>query len=148
MINFHHILVPVDFEPSSRHALDAAIDLALKFDARLTVLHAWDLPTYAYTYSPYLSTDIWSTLERAAKAQLDAEVADAQKRLPRAEALLVRGPAATEILAAVERVKADLVIVGTHGRRGLNRVFLGSVAENVVRGSKVPVLVMRDGGKP
>jgi nucleotide-binding universal stress UspA family protein len=147
MINFHHILVPVDFEPSSRHALDAAIDLALKFDARLTVLHAWDLPMYAYSNSLYLSTDIWTTLEHAAKEQLDAELADVQKRLPRAEALLARGPAPTEILAAVERVKADLVIVGTHGRRGLNRAFLGSVAESVVRGSKVPVLVMHEGSK-
>lgn len=147
MTNFRHILVPVDFEPSSRHALDTAIDLALSFDARLTVLHAWDLPIYAYTGSLYLSTDIRSTLERAAKEQLDAELVDVQKRLPRAEALLVRGPASTAILAAIERVKADLVIVGTHGRRGLNRALLGSVAESVVRGSKVPVLVMHEGGR-
>jgi nucleotide-binding universal stress UspA family protein len=148
MTNFRHILVPVDFEPPSRRALDAAIDLALKFDARLTVLHAWDLPTYAYTNSLYLSTDIWTTLERAAREQLESEVAEVQKRFPRAERLLVRGPASTEILAAAERVKADLVIVGTHGRRGLNRMVLGSVAESVVRGAKVPVLVMHEGGKP
>lgn len=143
MTKFRHILVPVDFEPSSQQALEIAIDLALKFDARLTIVHAWDLAPSPYTSGPYLSPDLWSAVEKAAKEQLESSLADARKRLPRAAALLLHGHVSTEILAAIDRVQADLVVLGTHGRHGLNRLFLGSVAESVVRGAKVPVLVAR-----
>jgi nucleotide-binding universal stress UspA family protein len=145
MTSFRHILIPVDFEPSSKHALEVGTNLAAKFESRLTVLHAWDAPPYVYAGLPYLSANVWSGMEQAAKEQLDTTLAEVQKRMPRAEAMLVRGPAAFEILSAIERAKVDLVVIGTHGRRGLNRVLLGSVAERVVRGSSVPVLTVRGG---
>jgi nucleotide-binding universal stress UspA family protein len=143
MTTIRHILVPIDFEPSSLRALAVATDLALRFDARMTVLHAWDLPIYAYSSEPYLSTDLWGAIEEAARKQLDETLAGVRKQLPRAEALLVRGRPADEILSAAERLKADFIVVGTHGRSGLNHILLGSVAEKVVRGSPVPVLSVR-----
>jgi len=142
MTSFRHILVPVDFEPPSKRALEVAIDLALKFEATLTLVHAWDTP-YLYASMPYVPADVWSALEEAAKRQLDDTLAEVSPRLARAEAMLVRGPAASEILAAIERARVDLVVMGTHGRRGLNRFLLGSVAERIVRGSSVPVLTVR-----
>jgi nucleotide-binding universal stress UspA family protein len=145
MTSFRHILVPIDFEPSSKRALEVAIDFASKFDARLTVLHAWDMPTYVYANMPYFSGEVSSALEEAARKLLDATLADVRKRLARAEGVLVRGQAASEVLAAIEREAADLVVMGTHGRRGLNRMLIGSVAERVVRGSSVPVLTVRAG---
>lgn len=143
MTNFAHILVPVDFEASSQRALDVAVDLALKFDARLTVVHAWDIPANAYPGMLTLAPEVWQSLADAAQQALVNAVARVRERLPRAEGLLLRGPPAFEILAAVEQTKADLVVIGTHGRHGLGRFLLGSVAEKVVRSSPVPVLTVR-----
>jgi nucleotide-binding universal stress UspA family protein len=148
MTSFRHILVPVDFERPSERALEVAMDLAAKFESKLTVFHAWDTPPYVYAGLPYISANVWSAMEDAAKEQLNATLARVHERLPRAEAVLARGHAAHEILAAIERARVDLVVLGTHGRRGLNRVLLGSVAERVVRGSSVPVLTVRAGDEP
>ncbi len=147
MTKFTHLLLPVDFEPSSLRALDTAIDLATLFDARLTVVHAWDIPANAYPAMLSLSPEIWQSLAEAAEQALTSTVARVRERLPRAEALLLRGPPAFEILSAIERVRADLVIMGTHGRHGIGRFLLGSVAEKVVRASPVPVLTVRGAGQ-
>jgi nucleotide-binding universal stress UspA family protein len=144
MIAFRHILVPVDFEPCSQRALEVAIDLALQFDSRLTLVHAYDLPGYMYA-STYVPPYVWDWLKDTATQQLTVTLAEVHKRIPRAESALLRGSAGAEILAAVERLKPDLVVVGTHGRRGLSRVFLGSVAEKIVRGCPVPVLSVHGG---
>jgi nucleotide-binding universal stress UspA family protein len=144
MTRFRRILVPVDFEASSKRALEVAADLALKFDAKLTLLHAWDVPAYSYA-NFYVPGDLWSLLEEAAKKQLGDMLAHTRRRVPHADSVLVNGPAGAEILKAIERENVDLVVIGTHGRQGLSRVFLGSVAEKVVRGSSVPVLTIRAG---
>lgn len=143
MIAFHHILVPVDFEPCSERALDTAIHLAGTFGARLTVVHAWDIPEVGYSGRFAPTPEMWTTIEAAAQQALDSTVARTRERLQGAEALLLRGQPANEILAAIERTKADLVVIGTHGRHGLGRFLLGSVAEKVVRASPVPVLTVR-----
>ena len=144
MTRFRHILVPVDFEASSKRALEVGTDLALKFDAKLTLFHAWDTPAYAYV-NFYVPGDVWSLLEEAAKKQLCETLVEVRKRVPHADSVLVYGPAGFEILKAIEREGVDLVVIGTHGRQGLSRFFLGSVAEKVVRGSSVPVLTVRAG---
>jgi nucleotide-binding universal stress UspA family protein len=143
MTRFHHVLVPVDFEDPSHETLEVAIALALTFDARLTVLHAWDLPVYSYAGLSYLPPDVATVVEEAAEKSLTSAMALATSRVPKAESVLVRGPAAVEILEAAGRLKADLIVMGTHGRRGVSRMLLGSVAEKVVRSSLVPVLTIR-----
>jgi nucleotide-binding universal stress UspA family protein len=143
MSRFHHILAPIDFEPSSQEALEVAIDLALAFDARLTVAHALEMPAYAYGTLGLLPADLWAPVEQAATKQLESTLAAVRKRMPRAESLFANGPPSVEILRAIELSKADLVVMGTHGRRGLSRVLLGSVAEAVLRASAVPVLTIR-----
>ena len=143
MTRFHHVLVPVDFEESSREALEVAMDLALTFEARLTIVHAWEISPYVYAGLSYVPIDLWTPIERAAKQQLETTLALVRKRVPRAEAILAKGPAAAEVLAAIEQSKADLVVMGTHGRHGVSRMLLGSVAEKIVRASPVPVLTIR-----
>jgi nucleotide-binding universal stress UspA family protein len=147
MTRFRHILVPVDFEESSREALDVAIDLAHTFDARLTLVHTWEVPAYGYAGMSFAPIDLLTPIEQAAKGQLESTLAAVRKRVPRAESVLATGSAADEVLAAADRVKPDLIVMGTHGRHGLRRVFLGSVAEKVVRGSPVPVLTIRAKGR-
>ena len=148
MSRFHHILVPLDFEDPSQEALDVALALALTFDAKLTVLHAWDLPVYSYAGLSYLPPDVATVVEEAAETSLASAMGLVIKRLPRAESVLVRGAAAVEILDATGRLKVDLIVMGTHGRRGVSRMVLGSVAEKVVRSSPVPVLTIRVKQRP
>ena len=141
---FHRILVPVDFHGSSRAALELAIELAKADDAELTVMHAIEIPIYAYMNEEYPAIDPLTPLQDAARAELAQTLSGVQRQLPAARGELRVGSAALEILAAIEDVHADLVVIGTHGRHGLGRVVLGSVAEKVVRLSPAPVLTVRN----
>lgn len=143
MTRFRQILVPVDLEGPPQEALEVAVDLALTFDAKLTLIHAWEVPVAAYAATTYVPADFWTAIEQAATEQLKSTVEYVRKRLPRAESILAKGPPAHEILAAADRTKANLIVMGTHGRRGMSHVLLGSVAERVVRLSPVPVLTIR-----
>ena len=143
MTRFRQILVPVDFEAPSQAALEVAVDLALTFDAKLTLIHAWEVPAAAYAAMTYVPADFWTAIEQAATEQLKSTLENVRKRLPRAESILAKGSPAQEILAAADRTKGDLIVMGTHGRRGMSHVLLGSVAEKIVRLSPVPVLTIR-----
>lgn len=141
-MTFKHILVPTDFgEPASR-ALESAIAVAEKFDARLTLLHASWLPPSMVT--PYAEGIYWPTgdVTKAAQKELDATLAKARERYSKAEGVVLGGEPWQVILDTARERACDLIVMGTHGRHGLSRVFLGSVAEKVVRLSPVPVLTI------
>jgi nucleotide-binding universal stress UspA family protein len=141
---FQHILVATDFGSSSDRAVRLAAELATRFTARLTVLHVLqhippvfpDVPVAV----PVLARE---EREREAKRELDAFLASLGREAPLCEGLLRFGDPAREIVAHAEESACDLVVVGTHGRRRLSRLLLGSVAEKVVRTSHVPVLTVR-----
>jgi nucleotide-binding universal stress UspA family protein len=143
MIQLKHILVAVDFGDSSREALEAAVELATRFDARLTLTHTCEVPAYAYPGMAFVPVNVLGPLEDIAREALAATLADVQKRMPGAKAILRRGIAAEETLAVIAAEHPDLVVVGTHGRKGVTRFMLGSVAEKIVRQSPVPVLTVR-----
>ncbi|MGE3539725.1 MAG: universal stress protein [Candidatus Tectimicrobiota bacterium] len=137
-------LVPIDFSEYASHALDYAISLASKLGARLTLLHViQSLPmggvdmgvALPYTYLQDLEAEITSSLqtylERVTAAGIEGEIA------------VVHGVPFNEIIAAAKAQQVDLIIMGTHGRTGLQHVLLGSVAEKVVRLAPCPVLVAR-----
>jgi nucleotide-binding universal stress UspA family protein len=115
------------------------VRLARKLDASLTLVHACEIPAYLYPGIAYLAADLLIPLEEAAKKQLQTTLAAVQERAPGTKAILRVGVAATEILAVIDEVHPDLVIAGTHGRHGLSRARLGSVAERLVRLSPVTV---------
>ena len=140
-MSIQHILVPTDFAEASAKALQLAVQLALRFDAKLTLLHVWELPIYPYM-DFMLNSEIIGEIEEAATKGLARAVEELQKTLPGAQGKLKTGFPWQGILDATEEVGADLVVMGTHGRRGLSRLTLGSVAEKVVRLSKVPVLTV------
>lgn len=144
---FREILVPVDFSETSLHALRLAVDLARESGGRVTLLHVGVVP---YVDVGPFGASIPNVIV-AAHEQLAAEQREALERLARdevPEAVPVRfqvreGFPPSEILAEAEAGGHDLICIGTHGRTGIERVILGSVAERVIRGAHTAVLVTR-----
>ena len=142
-MTFKHILVPTDFGDASLSAANLAIGMALTDQASLTLVHTCELAIYMYPGMAMSGTDLLITLEEAARHQLDRELERVRDSFPAANAILRTGTAWEEILATIDAVQADLVVMGTHGRRGVTHLLLGSVAEKIVRASRVPVLTVR-----
>jgi len=128
-----HVLVATDFSAASAHALRVAADFAAGLGARLSIAHVVLPPPYPYPVPP-------SDQARAtASGQLDDLVASVGGG---ASAVLREGSAAEAIATATAEIGADLVVIGSRGRRGASRALLGSVAEKVVRLSPAPVLTV------
>lgn len=142
---FQKILVPVDFSPYASYALRTAADLARRFGGSVTILHVRDPLPYAFPgdLQP-LSADQQAQL----RAEIDREMAALRVRAGTAgasgvETLVAEGSPAEEIARCAERSGCDLIVIGTHGRRGFQRLVLGSVAERVVRLAPCAVLTVR-----
>jgi nucleotide-binding universal stress UspA family protein len=146
-MSFERILVATDFSDSSQQALNLAIGIAEKFGSELILVHCWEPPNYSYAAGLYLPVDVIAPIERAACAHLEEATKELQQRFPGAKSLLRAGAPWQELLAAATEAKVDLIVMGTHGRRGLERALLGSVAEKVVRMSRVPVLTVHGAAK-
>jgi nucleotide-binding universal stress UspA family protein len=145
MAAFKHLLVPTDFGEAAGRALEMAITLAAPSEAKITLLHTCWIPPMAYAGldagGMYWPTD---ELAKAATKELEAAIALAKTKpgYPPIEPLLVSGSPWEQILAAAKERGVDLIVMGTHGRRGIAHAFLGSVAEKIVRLSPVPVLTV------
>ena len=136
---FQHILVPTDFTDTSRRALDVALELARASGASITLLHIWSLPMMGYGESLMWPRE---ALERAAQEAMNDLLVATKKVHGKTDALLRQGSEATVIIEAVTSARCDLVVLGTHGRLGLARLLLGSVAGEVIRRCAVPVLTV------
>jgi nucleotide-binding universal stress UspA family protein len=139
MSAFKHVLVATDFGRAAERAEEFGIDLAEKFGARLTLLFVFSVPNAAYATGSFAHVD---RLEREAYRALEAEAQKVKERFASVESVLRTGTVWEEILAVAKETRADLIAMGTHGRRGLPRALLGSVAERVVRMATVPVLTV------
>ena len=141
-----HILVGTDFGDISRHAADWAIDLAKQLGARVTVLHVFDLPIVGLLdASLVVDAKTAARLTDEAQAALDAEMARIKDRGVPVAGMLRQGDSRLTIPQVAAGEGANLVVVGSHGRRGVSRALLGSVAETIVRTSEIPVVVVRLG---
>lgn len=142
MAAFSHILVPTDFGEASDRALATALELAPIFDARVTLMHATLLPpNYTARYIEECGTPT-DDLREGARRELEAAVAKAKQRWSKLEGALLVGDPWARILEAAKEHGADVIIMGTHGRRGVARAVLGSIAEKIVRLSPIPVMTV------
>jgi nucleotide-binding universal stress UspA family protein len=139
------ILCPIDFSDASRAALETAADLARRFGATLTLLHAYPVPGYTFPDGSFVaSSKMLDELADQARRHLEEWKAIADTLgLAGVEAVTAVGEPAHEIVTWAREKGADLVVVGTHGRTGLTHALMGSVAERVVRRSPCPVLTVR-----
>jgi len=144
MAGLQRILVPTDFTETSDHALTWAIDLAKRLGASITVMHAYEIPIVSFPDGALLATpEIAGRLAEASRAALDAAVRKQQDAGVPLDSVLREGTAWEEINAVADMIDADMVVIGTHGRRGFSRALLGSVAENVVRTGHRPIVTIR-----
>jgi nucleotide-binding universal stress UspA family protein len=146
MVQISHILCPIDFSPFSRDALDHAVPLASWYGADLTVMHVFDIPPVpppiagfpveaTMLPAPVNTAAIADELERFARQAID----DADIKM---EVVVSMGNTAAEIARQAERLPADLLILGTHGRSGFERLFLGSVTQRLLRTTTVPIMTI------
>jgi nucleotide-binding universal stress UspA family protein len=142
MATAKHILVAHDFSDTAEGALHYAVDLAEKLGAALTIVHAYEVPIYGFPEGPALVPEMAAQLEQASRTALEAVVKRAARQGLKLDARLRQGPAWSEINATAKEVGADLIVLGTHGRKGVARALLGSVAEKVVRTAPLPVLTV------
>jgi len=136
-----------DFSRASTPALKRAIAMAKADRAQLIVVHVMTPPALALPGDGYISPSLYEDLEASASAQaqkrLNAIVAQAKKAGARATGLLLEGVPHERVARAARSRKADLLVIGTHGRTGLAKFFLGSVATRLVASATCPVLTVR-----
>ena len=140
------VLFATDFSKASGKAFTTAMALTKATRSTLTVLHVIK-PFTPITPEQYIATETWEQIDRQgrewAKRALAKLVGKAKKAGVRATELLVQGDPARQIARVARSWKADLVVVGTHGRKGLAKVLLGSVAGRVVATAPCPVVTVR-----
>jgi nucleotide-binding universal stress UspA family protein len=147
MSAYRKILVAVDGSRAGARGLREAIRLAKAQGARLCILHVVnDFDAYAVMEGAGLAADPRETLRKAGRRTLANARALAERHAVRATGILreiLSGPSADVIVREAKKLGADLVVLGTHGRRGLQRLVMGSDAEQVLRAATVPVLLVR-----
>jgi len=145
MAGYRRILMATDFSPVSEAAVEEAARLARESGATLWILHVYQSPAVAAV--PYMPAD--SYLESLVAARTEAETRmqrllsrDALRDL-QVRAVVTKGLPGSQIVETAIREKADLIVMGTHGRRGVTRFLLGSVAAMVIAVAPCPVLTIR-----
>jgi nucleotide-binding universal stress UspA family protein len=144
MLPIRTILHPTDFSTHSDHAFGVACALARDYAARLVVLH---VAPAEVVYSGLIggrveSSPYWQALkERLSQLQMPDLRIEVEHRLE-------EGDPGTEIVRVADKIRCDLIVMGTHGRTGLGRALLGSVAEDVLRRAHCPVMTLKTATSP
>jgi nucleotide-binding universal stress UspA family protein len=143
MADFQRILVPTDFTDTSERALDWAFALADRVGSSITVMHSYEIPIVGFPDGALVATaDIAARMAEASRKGLDNVIAKRSGGKIKVDGALREGVAWEEINKVADAIDADIIVIGTHGRKGLARALLGSVAENVVRTATRPVLTI------
>ena len=142
MSNIQRVLHPTDFSQPAADAFRVACGLARDHAAKLILLHVAQQPAISSVAGLPVPPPPPPLIDlKGLKAQLNA-IADANPQL-RVECHVVEGQPATTILEVARELACDIIVIGSHGRTGLNRLLMGSVAENVVRHATCPVLTVK-----
>lgn len=137
------IVVATDFGPSAEAALDYAVVLAKALNARIFLVHTYQLPIIGFPDGAIVaSAELAGRILDGAQTAFARDVERHRDSGVAIKTLLKQADAREGILEAVNEVQADLVVLGTHGRRGIARALIGSVAESLVRTSTVPVMTV------
>ena len=143
------ILFPTDFSQGARAAMDHAISLARDYNARLILLYVIQDISIAEWYIPSsLSVaDLVDDMQKSAWKEMDKWAEEVSTKVKNVEKMVVRGVPFAEIIKTARDKNADMIVIGTHGRTGIDHMLFGSTAEKVVRKAACPVLTVRIAGK-
>jgi len=130
---FKNIMVPTDGSKFAERAADIAIEMAKKFDARVTAVHVID-DKLIYPFEG---------LEEEGKTVLNQVQEKGRDNGVQVDEILIVGSPTRDMEKIVEKADADIIVIGTHGKTGLEKLLMGSVAENTLKTVKVPVLIVK-----
>ncbi|HEX9020327.1 MAG TPA: universal stress protein [Nitrospirota bacterium] len=143
------ILFPTDFSNGARAAMDHAVTLAKNYSAKLILLYVIQDISIAEWYIPSSISvpDLVEDMQKSAWKEMDKWTAEVAAQVKDVETLVVRGVPFVEIIRTAKEKNADLIVIGTHGRTGIDHMLFGSTAEKVVRKAHCPVLTVRLAGR-
>lgn len=144
-----NILVPIDFSDASKDALAVASTWSGPWRAKLWLVHvaAPDPDFVGFRTGPMYIREHRADMLRKEHADLQHMAQELKEQGLDAEALLIQGPTTETLLAEIDKLDIDLVVMGSHGRGGLYKAFVGSVSEQLLHESDVPVLIVPDKNK-
>jgi nucleotide-binding universal stress UspA family protein len=146
---FKKILCPVDFSEYTDEILDYAVSIAKRFDSELHLIHIIPNLNYFTPYESFLTPENLVAIERNIEGEVGKDFDKITKKLDLPFRRIIKtGVTFVEIIDYIKEQGIDLVVMGTHGRSGLEHILIGSVAEKVVRKSPCPVLTVRPKDKP
>jgi universal stress protein A len=147
---FGKILTALDFSENSDYAFDYALTLAKQFNAELTIMHVINEPVdLRGFYVPHISFEqLEKEIEEGAHKMMEKFCSERLAGFSTYQTVIVSGIPYEEIIRKAEEIDASLIVVGTHGRTGLDHLIFGSTAERVVRSASCPVLTIRLPAEP
>lgn len=144
MLSIKKVLCPVDFSEFSKKAFEYALSLSTHYKAQLYVQHVIEPVTALFTYENLPGwREVYAEFRAGAEEALEKLIASGDGQQVRAKTVLQVGDPADTILKFTQKEAVDLIVMGTHGRRGLDRLVTGSVTERVLRKAHCPVLAVR-----
>lgn len=144
-MSFKNILIPYDGSDFSKRAFKTALDLAVKYDAELTIITCIDIHYSGTWYQDNrISDQNFNRLYKTAKAEIEKLNSEARKYRITLDSKILESPQIVKtIIDYVKSHSIDLIVMGSHGRKGLDKLILGSVANGVLQRANCPVLVIR-----
>lgn len=147
MKRIRRILYATDYSKASEPALQQAVDLARQNNAELLAVHVMEPVAPYVAGDDFGGAELYMRLEESTKKDAQTSMQKLMQRLERskikAKSFLLKGTAHEQIVKTAKSKKADMIVIGTHGRTGLSKLFLGSVAGRVVSSATCPVLTVR-----
>jgi nucleotide-binding universal stress UspA family protein len=147
MLRIKKIMHATDYSKASTRAFNAAVDLAKQNGGELLVVHVIEPLAHYVAGEDFAGAELYVKLEETTRQEAQSSMRKLMQRLERlkvkAKSLMLKGNAADQIVKAAKSRKADLIVIGTHGRTGFAKLFMGSVASRVVSTAICPVLTVR-----
>lgn len=143
------VLFPTDFSQGARAAMDYAVSLAQDYKAKLILLYVIQDISIAEWYIPssISAADLVEDMQKSAEQEMEKWGSEVGANVAMVERIVTRGVPFVEIIRIAKEQNADLIVIGTHGRTGIDHMLFGSTAEKVVRKSPCPVLTVRMAGR-